>query len=271
MSGDEFLVLIASLVVSLPFWFLWYARLLRVQRFYVQRIGADLPSRRLLGAVPFLCAAILFAILKVASAHDVRDDPFYLFFYLMFGSAWLCMGASLLSLLGISARDDVLERRNRAAAYAISGAMLAVTICFAGGNIGNGPGWWVVVLSAGLATGALACHWLLLETCARVADSITIDRDQATGLRLAGFLVALAAILARAVAGDWVSVEATVRDFAVRGWPTLPLLALAVLAERYAQATPARPQPSALAAGILPGLFYIVAALICLLLLGWPV
>lgn len=35
------------------------------------------------------------------------------------------------------------------AAYAIVGALAGITFSFARANVGNGPGWWVVVFSAG--------------------------------------------------------------------------------------------------------------------------
>jgi hypothetical protein len=40
-------------------------------------------------------------------------------------------------------------------------------------------------------------------------------------------------ILGRAVAGDWVSAEATIRDFAAMAGPVLPLAAAAVVVERF--------------------------------------
>jgi uncharacterized membrane protein YjfL (UPF0719 family) len=120
----------------------------------------------------------------------VRDDPRYLLFYFFPGAMWVSVAVRCLPLVGLSARDDVVERGNSSAALAIAGAILAITLCFAGGNIGDGPGWWVVVFSAGLATVALLLSWLVLETVARVADVVTIERDEAAGLRLGGWLIA---------------------------------------------------------------------------------
>ena len=37
---------------------------------------------------------------------------------------------------GLSVRDDAIERQNIAASCGISGALIGVTLCFAGGNIG---------------------------------------------------------------------------------------------------------------------------------------
>ena len=121
------------------------------------------------------------------------------------------------------------------AAVAIAGALLGITLCFAGGNIGDGPGWWVVVFSAGVATAGLFAAWLLLEALTGISDTVTIDRDLAAGVRLGGLLVACGLRLGWAVAGDWISAEATLRDFAANAWLVLVLLAIAVLVERVAR------------------------------------
>src|SRR4029453_10538043 len=149
------------------------------------------------------------------SAHDVRDDPTYLFMYVLLGAAWVGVWIRLLAMTGVSKRDDVVERSNSSAALAVAGATLGITLCYAGGNIGDGPGWWVVVFSAALATLALFAAWLLLGFASGVSDAVTVDRDPAAGLRLAAFLIGCGLILGRAVAGDWESAAATVREFAI--------------------------------------------------------
>jgi hypothetical protein len=73
------------------------------------------------------------------------------------------------------------------------GALLAVTLCYAGGNVGDVPGWWVVILSAALSTGTLLVAWLTLTGTAPIVDAVTVDRDPAAGLRLGAFLVLCAA------------------------------------------------------------------------------
>ena len=107
----------------------------------------------------------------------MRDDPLYFVFYLLMGAAWVGGGARILSFFGLCARDDVIERGNRAAAAAIAGALLGITLCFAGGNIGDGPGWWVVVFCAVLSTGVLLLFWSILDRATGMADTITIDHD----------------------------------------------------------------------------------------------
>ena len=60
-------------------------------------------------------------------------------------------------------------------------------------NIGDGPGWWVVVFAAGLATAALFAAWLVLAQIGHGVDAVTIDRDLAAGVRLGAFLAACGA------------------------------------------------------------------------------
>jgi hypothetical protein len=255
MSGDEVLVLLFSLAATAMGWLRWNWSLA-----LVSPLLCGWGQRTVLFLLPVACAGLLFAVLRGLAADDVRGDGRYLVMYQALGAAWVLGAASLLPALGYSARDDVLERRNGAALFAICGALLGLTLCFAGGNIGNGPGWWVVVFAAAISTGAFFVLWACFEWLARPSEAITYNRDRAAGLRLAGFLVALGVILGRAVAGDWISVEATLRDFALRGWPAIPLLAAGVLIERLAHPQTGRGATAAAALGLLPALIYLGGA-----------
>ncbi len=265
MSGDEAVVLIASLMIGLFTWGLWYGSLYRVAR-----LGLRTVPRRRLALVPVACGLLLFVVLRLASAHDVRDSGVYLTFYVVLGVAWLGLGTQLPRFFGLSARDDVVERGNAGAALAIGGAFVGLTLCFAGGNIGDGPGWWVVVFSALVATAGLLLVWLLLERFGALADQITIERDPAAGLRLAGFLTACGLVLGRAVAGDWVSAEATVQDLLFHGWPVLVLLVIAIPVERALRVTPERPESSRVAPALLSALLYVALGAAHVLRLGPP-
>ena len=255
MSADELFVLLISAILALLSWGNWV---------YVHNgVGdPDYPHGR--GALPYIiplaCAGILFSVLRSAASFDVRDSTLYTVFYMMLGLAWIGLTARASAFMGISARDDAVERSNGAASIAIAGAMLGVTFAFAGGNVGDGPGWWVVVFAAALATAALFALWWALDLVAHVGDAITIDRDDATALRLAGFLVGQGIILGRSVAGDWVSSADTVRDFYIAGWPALLLLGFAILVERSFRVSPQRPRPSVLSHGFLPALAYVIGA-----------
>jgi hypothetical protein len=255
VSGDEILVLIVSAVVGAGTWVGWYLQPLRIAR-----LGAPTPGRGLLLGVPLLAAGVLFLILRTASASDVRDDSRYLFMYLVFGLAWVGVASRASGLLGLSPRDDVFERGNRAAAVGLAGAVLGFTLAFAGGNIGNGPGWWVVAFSAGLATAALFVCWLALQVTSRVSELVTVDRDIAAGVRLAGFLVGLGVVFGRAAAGDWISAEATVRDFVAFSVPAAPIiLVAAVFLERVTPGV--NPRDSRLLLyGVGPAILYLAVA-----------
>jgi uncharacterized membrane protein YjfL (UPF0719 family) len=120
----------------------------------------------------------------------VRDDLFYLGFYLLLGAAWVGGATFFFSLMGVSARDDVVERRNLSASWAICGALVGTTLCFAGANVGSGPGVHVVLLCALLTTAAFFLLWLSLELLVdpSPSDSITIERNPGAGIRLGGYL-----------------------------------------------------------------------------------
>lgn len=264
MSGDEVIVFAASAVLAVVVWGAWYIGPRRIRR-----LGRPVAGQSLLDLAPVVSLAVLVVVLKTVSAHDVRDDMRYVLLYFFLGAMWVSVVVRILPFVGLSARDDVVERGNSSAARAIAGAILAITLCFAGGNIGNGPGWWVVVFSAGLATVALLLSWLVLEALARVADVVTIDRDDAAGMRLAGWLIACGLIAGVAAAGDWESAEDTVRTFIRVAWPLLPFVAVAALLERQWRPTPERPSPSVTAYGAIPALLYIgVAALY--VFQSWP-
>jgi hypothetical protein len=255
MSGDEVLVLLFSLAATAIGWLRWNWSLA-----LVSPLLCGWGQRGVLFLLPILCAGLLFAVLRGLAADDVRTDGRYLVMYQALGAAWVLGAAMLLPAIGYSVRDDVLERRNGAALFAICGALLGLTLCFAGGNIGNGPGWWVVVFAAAISTGTFFLVWICFESLARPSEAITHNRDWAAGLRLAGFLVALGVILGRAVAGDWISLEATLRDFVLRGWPAIPLLAAGVLVERLSHPQTGRGATAAATLGLLPALIYLGGA-----------
>ena len=266
MSDGEIGVTIVSVIVTFMTWSNWFLRILKVAPW--SRTAAP---RNLLLAAPLVAGALLFVALRTLSSHDVQDDPVYLGMYSVMGGAGVALALLALPLVGMSTRDDVLERENVSAALVVVGALFGVTCCFIGGNIGDGPGWWVVVFSAGLATLSLFLCWFALEVLGRVSDSVTIDRDPASGIRVAAFLLACGLIFGRGAAGTWVSSADTVRDFALLSGPMFLILVAAVAVERIARPTPERPVPSLWLAGVVPALVYLDAAVLILVRAGMPV
>jgi hypothetical protein len=265
VSPDETFVTIAAIVLGPVLWAVWLFKLWRLQLRAGRRTGLGTMSLTL-GA----CALLIFIVLRTLASFDVVDAPPYLFMYVVLGLAWLRLTISVFPLLGLSVRDDVVERDNFAATLAGAGALGAVTLCYAGGNIGDGPGWWVVIFSAGLATGTWLLIWFVLAFFSPVADTVTIDRDPAAGLRLGAFLVSVGLVFGRAVAGDWVSSDATVNDFVYSLPAALLLLAVALVIEYRARPTPERPHAPFVQLGMVPAAVYLTVAVAAVARLGQP-
>ena len=224
-----------GLALAVGSWIYWYAALHKVRSFH-----SNSTLKRLLRLTPPLCMLILLAVLLRWSSSDVRSDAGEISFYMIFGAIWLRLGLLLVSLLGIAVREDVLERKNRAAAWAVCGAMVGTMLCFAGANIGSGPGPEVVLLCAFLSTTAFFGLWFCLERSLGLADRITIERDEGAAVRVGGWMIGLGLILGGAVAGNWESYEATLRDFAHYGWAAVLFMLPAIHIERYLSSQPAR-------------------------------
>ncbi|HOX02752.1 MAG TPA: hypothetical protein P5555_05610 [Candidatus Paceibacterota bacterium] len=256
-SGDEAFALIVGILVGIGSWMSWYYALRVVGRAVRPR-----GWRQPLALVPLVCALLLYVVLARWSAEDVRTDPAYMIFYMVIGMAWLGLFRLPLPLAGLSVRDDVLERGNDAAAWAVSGALIGGTCCFAGANVGNGPGWWVVLFSGLLSTATLMLLWWMAHLGSRLIEKVTVDRDCAAGVRAAGFLVGAGLMLGRAAAGDWVSAAATLADFGRMAWPAAALAGVGVIIERSC-APEFRNGSLALAtSGGLPALVYVGAGIV---------
>lgn len=178
------------------------------------------------------CVAGFVAVLEALASADVRSDHDEIGFYAALFAVWLVLSVVAFEYLGISFRDDVAARRNSAAAATICGLMTGETFCLAGANTGNGPGPEVVVICGVLATATLFLLWFLLNAFSGIVDLVCIDRDIGSGIRSTGFLSGGGAILGASIAGDWVSLEQTMRDFVRFCWPILVLLLLAIFVER---------------------------------------
>ncbi|MFN7138846.1 MAG: hypothetical protein ACK4UN_05875 [Limisphaerales bacterium] len=125
------------------------------------------------------------------------------------------------------------------------------------------------MFSAALATGTLLFYWFILNLFTHVADTITIDRDIAAGLRIGCLFVALGMILGRAVAGDWVSQADTVADFMKYSTPSAGLLLLAIVLEKFFPPSADNTIERRVLSGGIPGATYIVIAILVLLWKGW--
>lgn len=201
-------------------------------------------------------------------AAEVRGHLDQVLLLTLFGVLWMVVSLHLFPWLGLCIADDVVERRNPAALISVSAATLAVALTYASGSFGEGPSYWNNTFSAALATGAWFILWALLEWYGGVSISIAEERDQASGIRLGGFLLATALILGRAVAGDWHSVSATEHDFMRDGWPATALCLVAAILEQFLRPSRRLPAPPWLSYGLIPASVYLVIAILWLCHLG---
>jgi hypothetical protein len=265
MSADEIIVTIAAVIVGPVWWAITVFRLARVAPLRPAGLGVNA-----LTIAVSLCGLFILVVLKTFASFDVVGAPEYQFMYGVLGLAWLRVAERFFAFAGLSVRDDLVERRNAAAVPAVIGALVAVTLCYAGGNIGDGPGWWVVVFSAGLATATLFAAWLLVASRGNGIDAVIIDRDPAAGVRLGAFLAACGVVLGRAVAGNWESAVQTIADF-VPALPGVGILVLtALVIENVARPTPQRPRSPLVLFGIVPALLYFAIAWSAYTALVWP-
>lgn len=262
MSEDETIVLIISMIVAGLSWLVYT---LHVARRTSAPAWGNLSASQVtlpLVAAPLLAFLLILIVLTTWASHDVRDSGTYLFFYAVFTAAWVGAARWLIGLFGVSYLDDALERRNRAAAYAVAGAILGIACSFAGGNIGDGPGWWVVVYCGLLSTGGLFLLWGLLEWVTDISETITVERDAACGLRFLGWSWATGILLGASVAGDWTTLTRANLDFLQRAWPALILWAAAAGIEIFTRPNVQQPVRSVLAYGAAPALLYLGVALL---------
>jgi hypothetical protein len=191
------------------------------------------PNRIRAGLARNATFCFFLILLSVLTSVEVRSNLYYIVLYELLAALWLAVGLWLCPFFGISLEDDVLDRRNPAALWTVHGSLLGLAACFAGANIGSGPGPWAVIFSGVLASAGFFLVWIIANGAgAHWADSITIDRNEGSGMRLGALLAAAGLSSGSAVTGDWVSASATIRECLLRSWPIAPALCLALFAER---------------------------------------
>jgi hypothetical protein len=219
-------ILVLGFFLALTLWSRFYKSLFQVRSF-----RPNTTHRILLAIFPVICVLLIAVVLWRWGSLDVRSSAGWIFLYAMGGAAWLLLGLYLLSFLGVGVREDVLERQNSAAAWVVYGALIGTAFCYAGANFGSGPGAEVVIFCAVLSTAFLFGFWFCLERILLLTDKLTIERDEGTGIRVGGWMLSLGLIFGAAVAGDWESLEGTVRDFINYAWVAILFLLVAAAIE----------------------------------------
>lgn len=209
---------------------------------------------------------VLLIVLRTWASWDVVGSAYYTFGYLGMGVVWVFLSVKFLGIfVDIRLQEDVREHNNLAAAVLVAALAFGTTLAFAGANVGNGPGWWVVVFCAALSTILVYGVAWSVAVFTDAEERITVDHDMATAIRLGAALIGTGLIAGRAVAGDWVSAGATVTDWAAVGWPVVIIAVAAALIER---ATPPWYLTNTLPQSILMAVAYIGAAALYVTSLG---
>jgi uncharacterized membrane protein YjfL (UPF0719 family) len=237
MGDDEVLVALLSSLLGAGFLGEIYVRIA-----LASSLGANARLRLGLAALPPLALAGIWWVLRNLASFDVRESPQYLWQYLALGAAWLGISLKVFASFAVSWRDDVIERSNPAALWAVAGAAGGLGAAYAGANVGDGPSWTVVAYAASLATSLFFAAWWVVDRFTLATDHIIAGRDAATGLRVGALLLACGLIAGRAAAGDWFDAARTLRELAI-AWPILAVLGLELGAAR---STPLRPAARAL-------------------------
>jgi len=265
-SGDEVVFLLAAALVGLVGAALWYGRIARMR---AARGGRA--SKLILTPLPPLALlALLYVLQHWADPKYVVGQLDYILLFMAGGATWLWIAAGISALMGVSARDDALERGNTAAAITLCGALGGAIAIYAWCNVGAGPTIWTTIWPAAVATIVWAVLWSVVEATTHLSDAIAIDRDPASALRLTGGLLAIGLVLGRGMAGDWTSWDSTFREFVRIGWVALPLAVAIIVLHYVLRPTPSRPRPGAISAGLLPAAILLSLAIAYVVAQGKP-
>lgn len=249
-SGDEGFCMLVALAISISGAIRLYVPLLRMPL-----LGRSAIRRVILAMFPVLILLLTTMVLSRWSDPQVAGHADYIILFLVIQAAWMTVACEGIRLFGIGFRDDLIERNNPAAMIAVCGFVTAAAIVFALANVGGGPTIWTTILPAGAGTAILCVLWLTVQFVGgSVAESITIDRDVATGLRVAGAMIGCSLVLGRAVGGNWKSWDQTWTDLALLGWPAIFLAIAAAVLHRFQKPSVANPRPGLFLCGVLPAI-----------------
>lgn len=262
-SPEEVFVLVAAGLVAVAYWVPWLYQ--AAETSLLVRPSARIVALffGLLGSLGVVLAALL-----VGADPVVKDSPVYMALFLAVAAVALAAATGAGRMIGVSALDDAVRRPNPAAVWAVLGLWVGTALCAAGSNVGRGDTIGTTLGPLALTVAALIALWAVLAAAAGVG-AVARDRDRASGVRLAGLLVAWGLILGRSVAGDWESVPLTWLYFAGYGWPALVLLVAGVVLEWWLRPTVRRPTPPRWA-GVRPAVAYLVVAVVWVAFLGKP-
>ena len=157
--------------------------------------------------------ALIYALYVLILFADASVTPIYMAFYVVLAYAFTLWGGHLAEgLLGVRFKVDVCERRNPAAALAITGIYLAVGLIFGSCLWGEADpysddegGWWIPLGFFALGYAVFAGGLKLFSKRERHGMRYQLVGERSVGAGRATFTYALslAWIISTAVAGDF--------------------------------------------------------------------
>jgi hypothetical protein len=216
----------------------------------------------------FAAVVLIAAAINFWGAAELRQNGGELAFVTIVGAATIVVATSLSAWLNISFSLDVLGRQNPAALVSICAVLISAGAIYSGSSLGEGPSYSNNFFCMMLGFSAFFGLWLLLEFATSVSRSISEEGDLASGIRFGSWLLSVALVLGRALAGDWHSEQQTLRDFIREGWPAVLLCGLAMMSEMMLRPKAKSLFPKWQIQGLVPAFVYFGLALAWLWRLG---
>ncbi len=255
--------MVGWLFMAVVLWDVWLDGALRFTR-----LGARAGDR--LVFLLFPAATFLPLALALAAEALTRWPDVWLRLGVWFslGSVWVSFVGEALAWLGLSYRDDAVERRNRCAVLALVGGQAGLAFCFgmASGRPAAGEGNPVVLMQVALLAGVLATPalfvvWGLLVRLTGLPEAVTVERDGGAACRLAGALAALG-LAVGAAAGSIAARAEPWKSLTLLG-ASAALLAVVALVERRGPLASDPPEERPRARDVWIALSYLGAAALC--------
>lgn len=222
----ELLLALGGILIAVRFLRHWYEPL---QSTWPPEHGKA--GRMVLHFLPVAAFMIILISLLMLASYDVVG--IWVGFYIILGYVWLRGGVFLMeSCLDLFCVNDAVHLDNKAAIFPIAGGFLGLTLIYAGANIGDGPGWWVILIAGGMGLISWIFLAWLIHLFSGISEHITVDRNMGCGIRYGAYLLASGLLLGRASSGDWTSFYTTCEEFSV-GWPVIPLAFLVIVTEFF--------------------------------------
>ena len=186
----------------------------------------------------------LEAVLLTLADPEVRRSPPWQVGLLAMGLGALTLGCRVADVLGLPLLAEERTGQNDAGLIARGGFWLGLSCCVAGANIGHGEELNSTIFPLIMSMAAFCAFLLALVVGSNGLRLLILERERSAGARVGTVLSCAGALLGHAAAGDWVSWEATRRDYVHQVPALLFLAAASATIERYGRPTEQTRRPT---------------------------